>query len=212
MRSSALGIFAALFLLAGVTTLRAASVEKINNDKVNVSEDTIAPGATEDFSFHRPSVLVYFSGSSAKLHFGNGKTAQESVERGKAVAEPADLSALTNTGPTPMQVVRVEFLTNGSPRHWGMEGLPPNYKMVVENRYSRTYDIRIPAHGSEPRHTHRTRVVICLSGAKLEHVFADGHTQPSTMTTGQIAWRPGQTHVGHNIGDTNFWAIAIEPK
>jgi hypothetical protein len=25
-------------------------------------------------------------------------------------------------------------------------------------------------------------------------------------------WRPGQTHEGHNIGDTDLWAIAIEPK
>jgi hypothetical protein len=206
------GMFPVLILLAGVAPLRAASVEKIQNDKVRVTEDTVAPGATETFGSQRPSVLVYFSGSAAQLHFAGGKTARATIQRGTTTAEPAGLSALTNTGSTPVQVVRVEFLTKGSEEHWGMAGLPPNYRILVENRYSRAYDIRIPAHGREPRHTHHTRVVICLSGAKLEHVFADGHTQSSSMTTGEIAWRPGQTHVGHNIGDTNFWAIVVEPK
>lgn len=212
MHSKTLGIVSALVLIASVAPLRAASVEKISNDKVRVVEDTVAPGATENFSSRRPSVLVYLSGSAAQLHFGSGKAVKETIVRGKTAAEPAGLSALKNTGSTALRVVRVAFLTDGSVEHWGMTGLPPNYKMLVENRYSRAYDIHIPAHGREPQHTHHTRVVICLSGARLEHVYADGHRQSSSMTTGEIAWRPGQTHQGHNIGDTDFWAIVVEPK
>ena len=93
-----------------------------------------------------------------------------------------------------------------------MTGLPANYKLLFDDRHSRTYDIRIAAHGREPRHTHHDRVVVCLSGAVLEHVLADGRREPSTLKTDEIAWRVGQTHEGHNRGDSALWVIAIEPK
>jgi hypothetical protein len=40
----------------------------------------------------------------------------------------------------------------------------------------------------------------------------DGRREAATLKTGEIAWRRGVTHVGHNIGKTDLWAIAIEPK
>lgn len=93
-----------------------------------------------------------------------------------------------------------------------MTGLSPNYKLILENQFARTYDIRIPAHTNEPQHTHRDRVVICLSGAVMKHLFPDGREEPSTLTTGETAYRPGTTHIGQNLGDTNLWVIAVEPK
>jgi quercetin dioxygenase-like cupin family protein len=93
-----------------------------------------------------------------------------------------------------------------------MTGLPPNYKILVENRYARAYDIRIPAHSYEQRHTHHDRVVICLAGATLEHILPNGQKQPSTLKTGEIVWRPSATHVGHNLGSTELWVIVVEPK
>jgi hypothetical protein len=51
-----------------------------------------------------------------------------------------------------------------------------------------------------------------LSGAELEHILPDGTKQPSTLKTGEIAWRPAATHTGHNMGTTPLWCIAIEPK
>jgi hypothetical protein len=40
----------------------------------------------------------------------------------------------------------------------------------------------------------------------------DRAKEPSTLKTGEIAWRAGGTHVGHNLGKTDLWVIAIEPK
>jgi len=207
-----MSICAAICLLTGAATLSAKSVEKLKNDKVRVLEVRLGAGAWETVTDGRPSVLVYLAGTDAKLSFTDGAKRQEKIERGETVPEPAALRAIANAGPTPLHFIRVEFLTGGSDETWGMSGLPPNYKQLFENRYSRTYDIRIAAHQKEPRHTHHARVVVCLSGAKLEHILPDGRVQPSTLATGEIAWRPGQTHVGHNLGDTNLWVIAIEPK
>lgn len=210
MSSKSIFLIAALALLAA--PLSATSTEKLKNDKVQVLEDTLAPGESESIAGNHPSVLVFFSGQNAEFAFANGQKKHQSVARGDTVAEPAELTRMTNTGSSPLHLVRVEFLTAGSDEIWGRAGMPPNYKLLFEDRYSRTYDIRIAAHEKEQRHTHHARVVVCLSGAKLEHILEDGRTQPSTLETGEIAWRPGQTHIGHNLGDTNLWVIAIEPK
>lgn len=90
--------------------------------------------------------------------------------------------------------------------------LSPNYKLLFENQYTRAYDIRIPAGTKEPQHTHKDRVVVCLSGAKLKHLLPDGREEPSTLKTGESAWRRGGTHIGQNLGDTDLWVIAVEPK
>jgi hypothetical protein len=55
-------------------------------------------------------------------------------------------------------------------------------------------------------------VVVSLSGAELEHILPDGTKQPSTLKTGEVVWRLGATHIGHNLGHTDLWVIAIEPK
>jgi hypothetical protein len=55
-------------------------------------------------------------------------------------------------------------------------------------------------------------VVVCLSGAQLRHLMPDGREEPSTLQTGAITWRLGATHIGQNLGNTDLWVIAIEPK
>ena len=36
--------------------------------------------------------------------------------------------------------------------------------------------------------------------------------EKSTLKTDEIAWRLGGTHVGHNLGKTDLWVLAFEPK
>ncbi len=119
---------------------------------------------------------------------------------------------IRNTGSSDLHFVRTEFLTDGSGETWGTTGLSPNYKLLIENQYTRTYDIRIPAGTREPQHTHQARVVVCLSGAELKHLMPDGREEPSTLKTGEVAWRSGGTHIGQNLGKTDLWVIAIAPK
>jgi hypothetical protein len=198
----------ALVLCAGVSTAQAADLSQpLENSQVRVTEHTLQPNQTLPLSDQRPSVLVYFEGDKVAAGPKTG-----AIKRGETTFLPAATKAVRNSGSQPLHFVRIAFLDQGNPETWGMTGLPPNYKMVLENRYTRVYDIRIPAHFKEPLHTHHGRIVVCLSGAKLEHLLPDGHVQPSTLTTGEVVWRPGQTHVGHNIGNTDLWAIAVEPK
>jgi hypothetical protein len=207
-------IVAAAFLLAGTLSVAfaASNVEKIRNEKVIVLEEVLAPGEAEANSVPLPSMVVYMAGNGATIQKTQGSQQKTAVNEGGVLFQPANSGVLKNTGTKPLHFVRVEYLTNGSSETWGATGLAPNYKVVLENRYGRVYDIKIPAGAKEPQHTHHDRIVISLSGAKLEHLLPSGQVQPSTLKTGEIVWRRGGTHVGHNMGSTNLWVIAVEPK
>lgn len=190
----------------------ASSVAKIRNDKVLVTEDTLGPGEQEPMEARRPSMVVYMTDGTQETMPVGGTGRKEEVKEGETVFVRAHAGTLKNAGSSELRFVRVSFLGPGNGETWGMTGLPPNYKMLVENRYARAYDIRIKAGAFEPQHTHHDRVVVSLSGAQLEHILPDGTKQPSTLKTGEVVWRPGATHVGHNLGKTDLWVIAIEPK
>lgn len=202
----------ALSLIAGPVCLAATSVERIRNQKVAVTEESLAPGDTASFPGHRPAMLVFLTEGKADLISGPGKSRTESARRGETLPVTAGQDSIRNAGSAELRFVRIAFLTEGAQETWGMTGLAPNYKMLAENRYARAYDIKIPAQAFEPQHTHHDRVVVCLSGAHLEHILPNGEKQPSDLKTGDIGWRLGATHIGHNMGQTNLWVIAVEPK
>ena len=159
-------IGAFLFCSVVVGPLFAATKDDFKNDKVAVTEMTLAPGEHEAIPGKHSSVVVYLAGYEARIKFADGKVKRESIVRGETLKEPAEAGELTNTGNEPLRLVRVEFLTAGSSELWGKAGLAPDYQMIFEDQYSRTYDIRIASHAWEPQHTHHARVVVCLQGAQ----------------------------------------------
>jgi hypothetical protein len=199
--------------LAFVTTaLAATGMERIRNDKAVVTEETLSPGEREAAVDRQPSVVVYMSSGAVDVAKAGGAARKQRVKAGQTEFQPAGMGALKNVGTAELHLVRVDFLTAGSDDKWGMAGLSPHYVILLENRYARAYDIKIPAQTFEPKHTHHDRVVVCLSGAELEHILPDGTIQPSTLKTGEVGWRAGATHTGHNLGHTELWVIAVEPK
>lgn len=206
------------FGLAGVIVLllpgwlAAAPTEKIRNEKVLVVEQTLAPGEALSLAGGTAGVVVYLDSGSVETTLVGGTFRSATVQRGDTVFQVPEAGSLKNSGSSGLRIVRTEYLGKGSAESWGRTGLAPHYTLLFENQYGRVYDIRIPAETHEPLHTHHDRIVICLSGAELEHIMPDGRKETSTLKTGEIAWRRGATHVGHNLGRTDLWVIAIEPK
>jgi hypothetical protein len=196
--------------MAGVQT------EKVRNDKVLVVEQILAPGEALSLPGERAGVVVYLDAGSVEITPLitplQEKPRTETVKRGEAVFQPPQAGTVKNTGPAALRVVWTEYLGKGGSETWGPAGLAPNYKVIFENRYGRVYDIQMAAGTSEPLHSHHDRVVICLSGAELMHEMPDGRKENATLKTGEIGWRLATTHVGHNLGKTDLWVIAIEPK
>jgi len=203
-------ISAAILLSFAMVASAAVQTEKLRNDKVAAADCTLRPGET--MNIKQPSVTVYFQGGSLEITPERGKPQKVTVKPGDTVFRPAQTGVVKNTGSSEIHFARVEFLGSGGSETWGTTGLSPTYKLLFENPYARVYDIRIAAGNKEPQHTHRNRVVVCLSGAKLVHLMPDGSKEPSTLQTGEILWRLGATHIGQNLGTTDLWVIAIEPK
>jgi quercetin dioxygenase-like cupin family protein len=199
-------------ILACFVTIASAAVqtEKLRNDKVAAFDCTLRPGDT--LNIKDPSVTVYFQGGSIEIAPQGGEPQKVPVKPGDTVFRPAGAGVVKNTGASEIHFARVDFVGSGGSETWGITGLAPHYKLLFENPYARIYDIRIPAGTREPQHTHKNRVVVCLSGAQLKHLMPDGREEPSTLQTGEITWRLGATHIGQNLGTTDLWVIAIEPK
>jgi hypothetical protein len=205
-------INAAILLCFASIASAAVQTEKVRNDKVAAFDCTLRPGETQPLNGAQPSVTVYFQGGSLEVAPQGGKPQKVTVKPGDTVFRTAQAGTVKNTGASEIHFARVDFVGSGGSETWGTTGLSPHYKLLFENPYTRVYDIRIPAGTNEPQHTHKNRVVVCLSGAKLVHLMPDGREEPSTLQTGEIAWRLGATHIGQNLGTTDLWVIAIEPK
>jgi hypothetical protein len=202
----------ALILLTTPGVLAINQTEKVRNEKVLVVEQTLAPGETASLPGDRASVVVYLDNGSIELTPAQGTPRTETVKCGEAVFRTAQVGAVKNVSSSILRFVQTEYLGRGGSETWGSAGLAPNYTLLFENQYGRVYDIRMAAGRSEPLHSHHDRVVVCLSGAELEHEMPDGRRETSTLKTGEIAWRRSATHIGHNLGKTDLWVIAIEPK
>ncbi len=192
----------------------AAPVEKIRNERVIAHEQTLRAGETETAGEGLPSVTVFLSDGSLEL-VSNGTSARaatRAVKRGDVIYRGPQDGKIVNAGGADLRFVRVELVGKETNIKWGTSGFAPDYKLLVENGYVRVYDIRIAAGHSEPQHTHHDRVVVCLSGAQLRHVFPDKRQEDSSINTDDCLWRKGSTHVGNNIGASDLWVIAIEPK
>lgn len=203
-------------LLIGVALLSctaaiAAPVEKIKNENAIAQEETLRPGEKESAGGGFSSAIVFLSDGSVEATAA-GKATTRAVKRGDVIFREAKEGVLRAAGTAPVRFVRIEFPKGGDDFVWGTKGFAPDYKLLIENRHVRIYDIHIAAGSSEPQHTHRDRVVVCLSGATLRHVFPDGSQENSSIATDDCLWRKGSTHVGNNIGATPLWVIAIEPK
>ena len=202
----------ALILLPVSCVFAVTQTEKVRNEKVLVVDQTLAPGDTVALSAERPSVVVYFDDGSIEVSSELGTARTETVKRGDTVFRSPQGGIVKNAGSSALRIVRTEYLGKGGPETWGTDGLAPHYSLLFENQYGRVYDIKMAAGKSEPLHSHHDRVVICLSGAELEHIMPDGRKETSSLKTGEIDWRRAATHVGHNLGRTDLWVIAIEPK
>ncbi len=70
--------------------LAATSVEKVRNEKVVATEESLAPGESASLPGKRPAMLVFLTGGKAELIAGPGKLHEESAERGETLPVSAD--------------------------------------------------------------------------------------------------------------------------
>jgi hypothetical protein len=201
-----------LFLSLAATAFATTRITMVRNEKVIAYEEILHPAENESGSDGFPSVTIFLSDGPVQIMDEAGKPKLVTVKRGEELFRPAKSWKLYAGSNVEVRFVRVEFCGNGSSQTWGRTGVAPDYKLPLENNYCRVTDIRFGAGTNEPLHSHHDRVVICLSGAQLRHRMPDGREEESSLKTGEVVWRKGATHIGQNVGKTDFWAITVEPK
>jgi hypothetical protein len=201
-----------IYLSLAAWAVATTRITMVRNEKVIVYDEILHPAENESGSDGFPSVTIYLSDGPVQIMDDAGKPKTVIVKRGDMVYRAAKSWKHYAVSNTEVRFVRIEFCGAGSAEVWGRTGVPPGYQVMLENNYARVVDIRIAAGTNEPQHTHHDRVVVGLSGAQLRHLMPDGRQEDSTLKTGEIAWRKGGTHIGQNLGKTDFWAITVEPK
>ena len=162
-----------IFLSLGALAVAATPIMSVNNDRVTAYEETLRTAETESAGGGLPNITVFLSDGTIQRASATGPATTTTVKRGEVIFRGPREGRITATGPAGIQLMRIEFHHPESKTMWGTSGFAPDYKMLVENGYARTYDIRIAAGKSEPMHSHHDRVVVCLSGARLRHVLVD---------------------------------------
>jgi len=201
-----------LFLSLIATAFATTRITMVRNEKVIAYEEILHPAENESGSDGFPSVTIFLSDGPVQIMDEAGKPKLVTVKAGEVLFRLAKSWKLYAASNVEIRFVRVEFCGKGSAETWGRTGVAPDYKLPLENHYCRVTDIRFAAGTNEPLHSHHDRVVICFSGAQLRHRLPDGREEESSLKTGEVVWRKSATHIGQNVGKTDFWAITVEPK
>ena len=201
-----------LFLSLIATAFATTRITMVRNEKVIAYEEILHPAENESGSDGFPSVTIFLSDGPVQIMDEAGKPKLVTVKAGEVLFRLAKSWKLYAASNVEIRFVRVEFCGKGSAETWGRTGVAPDYKLPLENHYCRVTDIRFAAGTNEPLHSHHARVVICFSGAQLRHRLPDGREEESSLKTGEVVWRKSATHIGQNVGKTDFWAVTVEPK
>ena len=86
------------------------------------------------------------------------------------------------------------------------------YKVRFENDRVRVLEYKDQPGEKTHQHAHPAFVVYAVSPFKRELVLPDGRKLQREFKAGDVMWSDGQTHIGHNIGDTPTHVIMIEMK
>jgi hypothetical protein len=87
------------------------------------------------------------------------------------------------------------------------------HKLLLENRFLRVIEARVPAGKLEPKHRHPKGLTVYLANYTIEQrSFPDGKVSRSERKFGTVTWSEDVVHEVRNVGQTDSHAIRIELK
>ncbi len=85
--------------------------------------------------------------------------------------------------------------------------------VLMDNTEVHVFELFFKPGGASPEHTHDYgRVVYVLQGGTLDLVKADGTAVRKKLKPGKVVWRPAETHIVKNVGDSDVQLVEIEVK
>lgn len=93
-----------------------------------------------------------------------------------------------------------------------LETDPDKYRLVLENDRVRVLEYRDLPGEATHEHNHPDFVLYAISPFERELTFPDGRRLERRFEAGDVMYSPGQTHIGHNAGQTPTHVLMIELK
>ena len=84
----------------------------------------------------------------------------------------------------------------------------------LDNDETYVVEMRFAPGAASPLHTHiyPGRVIYVLQAGTIEIVPQGGEAKRKALAAGTTIWRPAETHVIKNVGDTEFRVLEVEVK
>jgi beta-alanine degradation protein BauB len=86
------------------------------------------------------------------------------------------------------------------------------YKLLMENKRVRVFDVRFKPGQKAVMHGHPNHVIYVLSDYTLNLMLPDGSSQEVPLKAGQTMWMEAGEHAAQNIGNTEGHALVVELK
>lgn len=86
------------------------------------------------------------------------------------------------------------------------------HKLLIENRFVRVLEVRVPPGKTEPLHQHGNRVVVYLSDFHTRSTARGKQPEEHLRKAGLVRWSDPIIHQVENIGRTEGHVISIELK
>lgn len=86
------------------------------------------------------------------------------------------------------------------------------YRTILENEEVRVLEYRDEPGDRTAQHHHPRFVLYALSAFEREVTLPDGKVLQRKFVPGDVMWSDAQTHIGHNVGQSDTHVILIELK
>ncbi|NND92571.1 MAG: cytoplasmic protein [Granulosicoccus sp.] len=86
------------------------------------------------------------------------------------------------------------------------------YRTILENDAVRVLEYRDQPGDRTEQHRHPRFVLYALSAFEREVTLPDGKVLKRSFKSGDVMWSDAQTHIGHNVGQSETHVILIELK
>jgi hypothetical protein len=91
--------------------------------------------------------------------------------------------------------------------------MPDTHKLLFENEFVRVIESKVPAGGSEPRHSHPHCVIVSLADFDAEiKTFPDGNVTRVHRTFGATSWSEATVHEVKIVRNNGSHNIRVELK
>lgn len=89
---------------------------------------------------------------------------------------------------------------------------PVSVTVELENDVVRVIHPRLAPHASVPNHEHPARVIVPLTGGRVEQSFDDGRVSSAELQAGEARYSPPVRHAVRNLSDAPVELIEVELK